>query len=150
MTEQKDLKPVAIFLYSGEFDKVHYALTVAFAAVSANRPTTLLVTMGACKAFAFRYDKTKRWNTLPLSESTDSIAVTTPKELNSYYRSQDIPMFEPLLNDCIRQGAKFLMCDMGLRAMGIIEEELFPECKFIITPLSQFLQDAQGSDIISI
>jgi peroxiredoxin family protein len=142
--------PLSVLLYTGSFDKIHYALALASAGAAIGRKTEVFVTMGACKAFAYRHDKTKRWDTLPLSNSMDSIAVTSPKELNSYYRSQDIATFDELLQACIDLGVRFAICEMGLRAMGITEEFLLPECQFTISGLATFLRESQGADIISI
>ena len=41
---------LAIIVFSGDYDRVHYALAMASAAAAVNRPTTLFFTMGALKA----------------------------------------------------------------------------------------------------
>ena len=41
---------LSLVVFSGEFDKVHYALVMASGAQASNRETTLFFTMGACHA----------------------------------------------------------------------------------------------------
>ncbi len=47
-----DIHPnkLSIIVYSGQFDKVHYALVMASAAAAVGRPVTMFFTMDACIA----------------------------------------------------------------------------------------------------
>jgi len=110
---------LSIIVYDGHFDKVHYALVMASVAASIGRPVTLFFTMGACRVFGLEGDDGKAaWRSLPLSVGVGEEG-QSGGELDDSFSSQGIATFEELLEACVLLEAKFMVCEMGLQAVGM-------------------------------
>ncbi len=103
---------------SGRFRRVHYALALASAAVSLNRPTILFFTLSACHALTKTAQGIPGWHNLE-GEGNDSPAV-----LDADYANKTIGRFEELLTACTDLGVTIMVCDMGLRAEGLTRANL--------------------------
>lgn len=118
---------LSIVVFSGEFDRIHYALVMAAAAVATNIPVTLFFTMGAAKALR----KDAGWRQLPGAA-----------EMDAGFQAKNLASFEELLEACVALGVTFMVCEMGLKALGLDAADLRDD-----VPLSQggvvtFLADA--------
>lgn len=118
---------LSIVVFSGEFERVHYALVMAAAAIATNTPVTLFFTMGAAKALK----KDDGWRDLPGAVETDA-----------GFKAKNLATFGELLEACTALGVTFMVCEMGLKALGIDPADLRGD-----VPLSQggvvtFLADA--------
>ncbi len=128
---------LSIIVYSGMFDKVHYALVMASAAAAVGRPVTLFFTMDACVVLEEAKDGSAPWASLPVSQGSKSAA-----ELDADYGQRGIATFEELMEACVAMGVKFMVCEMGLRARGLEDEPLRNDIPLEEGGVVTFLNDA--------
>jgi len=124
---------LSVVVFSGAFDRVHYALAMAAAALAANQPATLFFTMGGCRALARRRD-----DGCPGWHALDGEAASADAAL----RAKGLAGFADLLEACVALGATLMVCEMGLKAIGLGLDDLDPA--LIVSPggLVTFLADA--------
>ncbi len=129
---------LSIVVFAGHYDKVHYALVMASAAAAVGRPVTLFFTMGACHALCAAGDDGKpTWRDLPLSEEEG-----TGGDKDDAYAALKVATFEELLQSCVQMGVKFMVCEMGLRAVGLEDEPLRDDIPLEKGGVVTFLVDA--------
>ena len=129
---------LSIVVFSGHYDKVHYALVMASAAAAVGRPVTLFFTMGACQALKSTGDNAEpAWRSMPMSEGGG-----TGGDKNDTYAEIGVATFEELLDSCIQFGVTFMVCEMGLRAMGLEGEPLRDDVPLQKGGVVTFLNDA--------
>ncbi len=109
---------LCLIIQSGRFRKVHYALTLASAAVAVNRPTLVFFTLAACHAVTQTAEGTPGWHNLE-GEGTNSAIM-----LDTDYGHKMIGRFEDLLTACRDLGVTMMICDMGLQAEGLSRADL--------------------------
>ncbi len=115
---------LSIIVYSGDFDRVHYALAMAAAAAAIDRPATLFFTMEAIRALA-----------------KDGGAA----ERDAARAARGVATFEELLAACAALDVRFMVCEMGLRAVGLGTSDLRDDIVFEEGGLVTFLNDASAS-----
>ena len=123
---------LSLVVYSGDFAKVHYALVMAAASIAVGRPTTLFFTMEALRALA----KAGRngqpgWRALPGAATMDDSFV-----------AKGVAGFEELLTSSAELGARFMVCDMGLRALNLTRDDLRSDIAIETGGVVTFLADA--------
>jgi peroxiredoxin family protein len=116
---------LSVVLLSGDFERVHYALCMVSAAAALERPVTLFVTLGALRAFVAQ-DAQRRpgWMRLPVGRDLATQEVADGGALDARYRARGVAGFEELLQACRGLGVEFMVCEMGLRALGLEPGEL--------------------------
>ena len=129
---------LSIVVYAGFYDKVHYALVMASSAAAIDRPVTLFFTMGACHALK-QADETGEhaWRTMPLSEEDGSGG-----DKDDTYAATQVATFEELLQSCVQMGVTFMVCEMGLRAVGLEGQPLRNDIPIETGGVVTFLHDA--------
>lgn len=128
---------LSIIVYSGEFDKVHYALALASSAVATNQAATLFFTMGACRALLRAgADGVPGWHTLGAGQGQ------TPAEIDRDYARLGVATFDELFSACVELGVRFIVCEMGLRAAGIDAKDLRDDLTIDTAGIVTFLGDA--------
>ena len=132
------LEKLSIIVFSGSFDRVHYALATAAAAAATNTPVTLLFTMGATHALTRDKNAKPGWSKLMHSEDKGDGAVW-----NACHQTNGVAGFEALLDACIALEVKFLVCEMGLSAAGLDEKTLRDDVPIEQGGLVTFLADAE-------
>jgi peroxiredoxin family protein len=110
---------LSLVLFSGGYDKVHYALAMAAAALASNRAATLFFTMGATRGLLAEDAEGPGWRHLHGTE--DGVA--------------------PLAADGAL-GATVMVCEMGLRALGLELAALRSDVTVTPGGLVSFLADA--------
>ncbi len=111
---------------------------MASAAAAVDRPVTLFFTMGACHALrATGEDAKPAWRGLPLSEEDG-----TGGGKDDAYAAMKVATFEELLQSCVQMGVKFMVCEMGLRAVGLEGELLRDDIPLEQGGVVTFLADA--------
>ncbi|MBF0393361.1 MAG: DsrE/DsrF/DrsH-like family protein [Alphaproteobacteria bacterium] len=124
---------LSIVVFSGGFERVHYALVMAAAAVASNTPVTLFFTMGAARALL----NPDGWRRLPTEEpGLDAQA------MDAGFASRGVATFEELLSACVALGVKVMVCEMGLRALNIDPADLRPDVPVDSGGVVTFLADA--------
>jgi len=138
MTTQRPDK-LSIVVFSGDFDKIHYALVMASAAVAIDIPTTLFFTMGASRALL----ASPSWRILAAGEiGRDG---ETAGDIDDSFKKRTVADFEDLLQACVTLGVKFMVCDMGLRAMDLEGAALREDVPIETGGMVTFLNDARSS-----
>lgn len=131
---------LSIVVYSGAFDRVHYALATAAAAAAVDTPVTLFFTMWALPALKRGASSgAPGWAELALSEGAER-ALAYDVRLGE----RGVARFEELVEACRSLGVNFMVCEMGLRAMGLKEGELREDLEFQSGGIVTFLKDASA------
>jgi peroxiredoxin family protein len=134
-----DARPdkLSLVLFSGSFDKVHYALAMAAAALAVNTPVTLFFTMGAARALLAEDASGPGWRALhPTEDGLDALTA------DASLIARRLGGFEELLSACTALGARVMVCEMGLRALGLEFSQLRPDVDITPGGLVTFLGDA--------
>jgi peroxiredoxin family protein len=138
---------LCIVLLSGSFERVHYALCMASAAAALEQPVTLFVTLGALRALVAA-DATGRpgWMDLPGADDPAASPAADGAALDARNRERGVAGFEELLQSCIAFEVEFMVCEMGLRTLGLTPDALRPELKLEAGGLATLL--ARGGGIV--
>lgn len=122
------LTSLSIVVHSCEFERVHYALVMASAAVATNRPATLFFTGGAVQALA----GDDGWCRLAGSERDDQ------------FQKRGIGGFEELLTACVELGVRIIVCEAGLRAADMTAGALRADLKLEIAGVVTLYNSVDG------
>ncbi|MBF0562509.1 MAG: DsrE/DsrF/DrsH-like family protein [Alphaproteobacteria bacterium] len=128
---------ISIVVYSGDFDKVHYALVMASAARAVNLPVTLFFTMEATRALMKPADAMPGWHRLPASGGAATAAA-----VDRNFGDQGVATFEELLSACVVLGVRWLVCEMGLRVLGLSLADLRDDVPVESGGVVTFIADA--------
>lgn len=131
---------LSVVVYSEAVDKVHYALAMASAAVAIDIPANLFFTMGAVRALVGE-SGTPGWATMTAGDGRSGA------ELDDDYRGRGVATFEELIEACSALGVRLMVCEMGLRAMGLTREDLRDDLNIAEGGLMTFFSDAGDSPI---
>ena len=126
---------VSVVAFSGEFARVHYALVMASGAAAIGTPATLFFTMDACRML------TLDWRDLPASDGRTAGAA------DAGYAALGVATFDELLTACADMGVRFIVCDMGLRAVGLATTDLRTDLPIEIAGVVTFLADASADGV---
>ena len=131
---------LSIVVFSGDFEKVHYALVMASAAAAIDRSVTLFFTMDACRAVLRpEADGQPAWRTLPAGDSG-----RTGGDVDDDFAARAVATFGELLEACVTMGVRFMVCEMGLRAMNLDRGALREDVPFELGGVVTFLNDASA------
>ena len=130
---------LSIVVFSGGFDRVHYALAMAASAVASNRRATLFFTGRAIRALL----ADDGWHELDPADDGSA-----PKDRDALFASRKLATFEELLSACAALGANVMVCDMGLRAAGLETVPLRADVPTTPGGLVTFLNDAPKTGAI--
>lgn len=133
-TETESPKKLSLVIFSGSFEKVHYALVMASAALATGREVTLFFTMDASRALL----APSGWRHL----RTEAEGATATS-IDLSFSTRGIGSFEELLSACASLGAKFMVCEMGLRALGLENDATRDELSIETGGVVTFLNDAK-------
>jgi len=129
---------LSLVVFSGDFDKVHYALVIASAAAAIDTPVTLFFTMEGARALLRPgVDNVPAWATQPTSNGLE-----TGADMNDAFLERGVADFETLMGACRELGVRFLVCEMGLKALDISRGELRPDITIEVGGVVTFLNDA--------
>lgn len=136
-------RKLSLVMFSGAFDKVHYGLAMAAAAVASNRQATLFFTMGALGALVAGDAAGPGWRRLlPTETGVDPLAA------DAALTDGGMGGFEELLSASVALGATVMVCEMGLRAMGIDAAQLRDDVPVTAGGLVTFLEDAAADGAV--
>jgi predicted peroxiredoxin len=122
---REGLASLSIIVQSGEFERVHYALVMASAAVATNRKATLFFTGGAVQALV-------DWRKLQGAARDGDL------------RARGIGGFAELLSACVELGVRMIACEAGLRAADIAAAALDPALKVEIVGIVTLYNGVEG------
>ena len=131
---------LSVIVFSGTFEKVHYALVLAASTAAVGRRATLFFTMESCRALLKAdEDGAAAWRHLPL-ESGPGVG----GEADDVYAGKGVATFEELLMACVELGVRFMVCEMGLRAMGLDRAEFRDDVPLDEGGVVTFLNDSSS------
>jgi len=129
---------LSIVVFSGAFDKVHYALVMASAAAATDTPVTLFFTMEGARALLPADGTAQRpWRDFPTE-----VPGRSGGDLDDAFKARNIADFETLLAACRDLGVRFMVCEMGLKALDIERQNLRADLTYEIGGVVTFLNDA--------
>ena len=134
---------LSVVVFSGAFDRVHYALAMAAAALATNQPATLFFTMGGCRALLAADAAGPGWRQLHPTE--DGVP---PEQADAALLAKGLGGFEELLAACVALGATVMVCEMGLKAMGLTLDQLRQDVPVTPGGLVSFLAEGGGVVVI--
>lgn len=133
---------LSLVVYSEAVDKIHYAFAMASAAAAVNIPATLFFTMEAIRALsAPDTDGRPGWAHMTAGDGRTGAA------LDNDYRERGVATFEELIQACTALGVRIMVCEMGLRAIGLERRELRDDFEIAEGGLVTFFSDAADSPI---
>ncbi len=125
---------LSIVVFSGDFERVHYAFSMAAASAAVDRPATLFFTMEAIRALAkSTADGAPGWTAIPGAAR------------DAEFAARGVATMETLIESCAALGVTFLVCEMGLRAAGLAMVDLRDDLDYAEGGIVTFLNDASAS-----
>lgn len=143
MTDGEGPRPdkLSIIVFSGDFDRIHYALVTASAAAAIDMPVTLFFTMGASRALLAPIDGgAPAWRTLPVGDS--GAVGENGGQIDDGFKTRTVANFEELLGACVALDVRFMVCDMGLRALDLEGAQMRDDVPVESGGMVTFLNDA--------
>ncbi|MEI6557186.1 MAG: hypothetical protein WCO00_02180 [Rhodospirillaceae bacterium] len=136
---------LSLVVFSGGFDRVHYALAMAAAAAATGRPVSLLITGRALAALVDSGDPARPgWTDLDTAD--DGAA---PAARNQTLVGRGVAGFEELLTAAAALGVTVIVCEMGLRALGPAGgRRLRADIPHRVGGIVSFLGAAEGGSIL--
>ncbi|HZQ01544.1 MAG TPA: DsrE family protein [Reyranella sp.] len=116
---------LSIIVRSGKYEDAHYALALASAALATNKPAVLFFTMGGIRGLMGPPPTLDDWGR------------------DAVNRARGVGDFETLLQACVELGAKFIVCEMGLRSLAIDRTELRRDVPFTIAGIVTLLEETK-------
>jgi len=116
---------VSVIVRAGDYESVHYALALAAAALAVNKPAVLFFTMAGIHALEGPPPPLADW----------------PRDATN--RARGVGDFETLLAACIELGARFIVCEMGLRSLGIDRTRLRRDVPVTIAGIVTLLEETK-------
>ena len=133
---------LSVIVFSGTFEKVHYALATAAAAAAIDMPVTLFFTMDATRALEKAGEGGQLgWHTLVVERDGASDAAT----LDATMTQRGVAGFEELLEACTSLDVRFMVCEMGLAAIAMRRDALRDDVEIEVGGLVTFLNDASAA-----
>ncbi|MCW5735442.1 MAG: DsrE family protein [Enhydrobacter sp.] len=115
---------LSIIVRSGRYEDAHYALAMASAALAVNQSAILFFTMNGLRALMSQ----------PALDGWDHDALNSQRGVGD---------FETLLQACIELGARFIVCEMGLRSLDIDRASLRTDIPFTIAGIITLLEETK-------
>ncbi|MGB0696259.1 MAG: DsrE family protein [Rhodospirillaceae bacterium] len=146
-TGAKPQKPaLAVTLLSGCYERVHFALSLAAAAAALDRPVVLFFTMGGCETLRAPNLAGDQTEAVPGWQGlwTEDPSLRDARSTDQQFQDQGLPGLETLLSALSALGARFLLCEAGLRARKMTQDNLRQDITLEVTGLVTFLMETDG------
>ncbi|MCC7283225.1 MAG: DsrE family protein [Acetobacteraceae bacterium] len=123
--------PLGIVLHSGDYSRAHYALMMANAALAMGREVVLFATMAGIGAFT-----RDGWRTLGGAVADARLSLS------------GVAGFAELLAAALEMKLRLIVCDAGLKAQGLGEDDLDPALPGEIAGLVTFYEAVGDGSIV--
>jgi peroxiredoxin family protein len=124
---------VSVIVRAGDYESVHYALALAAAALAVNKPAVLFFTMSGIRALMGPPPEVDDW------------------ARDAQNRERGVGDFETLLQACVELGARFIVCEMGLRSLAIDRAGLRADVPFTVAGIVTLLEETKpGMHLVSL
>ena len=136
---------LSLVVFSGGYDRVHYALAMAAAAAATGRPVSLLFSGRALTALLAE-SAPGRQGWLGLDPADDG---SLPAERDRVFAERGIATLDELLTACAALGVTVIACEMALRALGLpAGSRLRDDVPATVGGIVSFLGTTAGANII--
>src|SRR3954462_2493439 len=115
---------LSIIVRSDKYEDAHYALAMASAALAVNQTAVLFFTMGGLRTL------------MQAPQLQDG-------QRDAGNGERGVGDFETLLQACIELGARFIVCEMGLRSLAIPAESLRSDVPFTVAGIVTLLEETK-------
>ncbi|OHB69220.1 MAG: hypothetical protein A2W23_07960 [Planctomycetes bacterium RBG_16_43_13] len=153
---------LSIVCFSGEFDRVLAAFTLATGAAATNRDVSMFFTFWGLNVLKKKQDHS--WigkgildrvfnflmgglNKLPLSRL--NFGGVSPKLMTYMMRKNNVATLPELIEAAKQLGIRFIACEMAMHILGVKKEDLIDEVKEVIG-VATFLDYSKEAKIIFI
>jgi peroxiredoxin family protein len=116
---------LSVILRKGDYESAHYALALVSAAVAVNKPAVLFLTMAGIRALMGPPPPLDDWDRDALN------------------KQRGVGDFETLLQASIELGVRFIVCEMGLRSLGIDRASLRVDVPITIAGIVTLLEETK-------
>ncbi|TAJ81740.1 DsrE family protein [Reyranella sp.] len=124
---------ISVILRAGDYESAHYALALAAAALAVNKPAVLFFTMSGIRALQGPPPSLEDW------------------DRDAQNRARGVGDFETLLQACVELGARFIVCEMGLRSLDIDRASLRADVPFTVAGIVTLLEETKpGMHLVSL
>lgn len=131
---------LALMVFSGTFERVHYALVLATAAAAVGGRVTLFFTGEAVRALVAE----DGWRQLPAAGGA------LGEEIDAGYRRKGVAGLAELLEAADALGARIIVCEMALRVIGLSKADLRPDLAIEEAGVVTLLADPAAARIVFI
>ncbi|MDX8401684.1 MAG: DsrE/DsrF/DrsH-like family protein [Mariprofundaceae bacterium] len=157
-----DKKAISIVCFSGEFDKMVAAFTIATGAAAMNRKVTMFFTFWGLNALKQRTGRawlgkdalSRLFNflmggrrNLPLSRL--NFGGLSPRLMTGMMRKNRVATLEELFEAAGALGVRIVACEMAMHILGIEREDLVDEVADVVG-VATFLNESENAHIIFI
>ena len=133
---------LSLIIFSGDYDRVHYAFVMASAAAATNRPVTMFFTMGAIKALlAPGTGGAPGWAGLGPGENGE-----TPVDRDASHAKAGVATLEELLLACADMDVTMGVCEMGMVAEDLAVPDLRSDVSVTQGGMVSFLAEAENDN----
>jgi peroxiredoxin family protein len=155
-------KKVSIVCFSGEFDKMLAAYTIATGAAATNREVTMFFTFWGLNALkkkqgrawmgkdflsrAFNFLMGGKKN-LPLSRL--NFGGASPKLMSGMMKKNNVASLDELMEAASALGIRLFACEMSMHILGVTQEDLIDDVKEVVG-VATFLNESEDAHIIFI
>ncbi|MBN9513669.1 MAG: DsrE family protein [Alphaproteobacteria bacterium] len=124
---------ISVILRAGDYESAHYALALAAAALAVNKPAVLFFTMSGIRALQSPPPPLDDW------------------DRDARNRARGVGDFETLLQACVELGARFIVCEMGLRSLDIDRASLRADVPITVAGIVTLLEETKpGMHLVSL
>ena len=124
---------ISVILRAGDYESAHYALALAAAALALNKPAVLFFTMSGIRALQSPPPPLDDW------------------DRDARNRARGVGDFETLLQACVELGARFIVCEMGLRSLDIDRASLRADVPITVAGIVTLLEETKpGMHLVSL
>jgi peroxiredoxin family protein len=139
VTDTAGRERLSLIVFSGDYDRLHYAFVMASAAAATNRPVTMFFTMGAIRALLTpRSDSSPGWAALTPADNGQS-----PEERDAAHAKAGIATLEELIGACAELDVTMRVCEMGLIAEGLSSSDFRNDLAIAEGGMVSFLAEAE-------
>lgn len=134
-TAPRRIDKLSLVIASGTYEKVHYAFVMAAGAAAVGIPVTMFFTMGASRAVLGGVG----WHDL-----ASEIAGMSAKHRDEDFAEKGVATLDELIESCAELGVRFMVCEMGLAAEGLLSAPVRDGLDVEVTGVVTFLSDASA------
>ena len=152
-------KKLSIICFSGDFDKLTAAFTLASGAAAVNHEVNIFFTfwgLNAIKKNKGRAFTGKGFlarffgflmggiNNVPLSRL--NFGNVSPKLMSYMMKKRNVATLKELIEASIAVGVKFYACEMSMHILGLTTDDFIPEVNREVLGVARFLEYSEGGD----